>query len=174
LDQETAKAVIIGLRALTEMRQQEAPARNEAIRLLGQIQAATQANLDNFGISATELPLCPGAPLSAQGKPWTRGCKQAWAVLGWVPRNGKDQELAKVLCRYMVVPDDPGGMQAFALCDEYSDGELEVYQVGATGPVIALDEPEFSPPWAYRADSPGDEAQTSPPVESDELTSTGD
>jgi hypothetical protein len=150
LDQETAKAVIVGLRALTEMRQRETPARNEAILLLGQIQAATQANLDHVGISATEFPLCPTGPLSAQGKPWTTACKQAWAVLGWVPQNGNDQELSKVLCRYMIHPDTQGDMQAFALCDEYSDGELEVYQVGPIGPVLTLEEPEFSPPWARR------------------------
>lgn len=151
LDQETAKAVIIGLRGLTDMRLRAAPARNEAILLLGQIQAATQANLDNFGISATELPLCPTGPLSAQGKPWTTACKQAWAVLGWTPRaSTMDGELPAVLCRYMIQPDTQGDMQAFALCDEYSDGELEVYQVGPIGPVLALDEPEFSPPWARR------------------------
>ena len=151
LDQETAKAVIIGLRGLTEMRLRAAPARHEAMTLLLQIQAATQANLYNFGVSAMELPLCPTGPLSAKGNPWSTGCRQAWEVLGWIPRGSPmDGELPAVLCRYMIQPDAQGDMQAFALCDEYSDGELEVYQVGPIGPVLALDEPEFSPPWARR------------------------
>jgi hypothetical protein len=154
LDQETAKAVIVGLRALTEMRLKAAPARREARRVLREIQAASQANLANFGVTATELPLCPNGPLSPNGNYWSTGCRDAWAVLGWSPtlRRGQDGSRPPILlCRYMLLPNHVNEMQAFALCDEYSDGELEVYQVGLVGPVLALDEPEFSPPWKLRS-----------------------
>lgn len=75
MDQETAQTVIVGLRALTEMRLKDAPARREARRVLREIQAASQVNLANFGVTATELPLCPNGPLEPKGNYWSTGCR---------------------------------------------------------------------------------------------------
>ncbi|MFT5583585.1 MAG: hypothetical protein ACI9VR_001163 [Cognaticolwellia sp.] len=150
LDEETAKALIVGLGALTRMRMLETPARNEAMGVLTNLQLAREEQLINSEGSAVALPLCPPGPLQPGGQPWPQSCTQAWAPFGWTPDprgTGSKEPPPRLLCRYMVQPDAQGSMQAFAICDEFNDGELELYQVLAQGPIEEVDEPELSPFW---------------------------
>ena len=153
LDQETARAVIVGLEALTEMRLKDAPAQREAYALLASIQRFNADRVAESGGPSTALPLCPQAPHVPGGQAWTPECSEAWdSSLGWSPKALPGQgigEPPRTLCRYMVLPDERQQMQAFALCDEHNDGDIEIYQVAAQGPVLELDEPELSLAFAY-------------------------
>lgn len=157
LDQETARAVIVGLKALTRMRLAETPARDEAMGVLTQLQLAREEQLINSEGSAVALPLCPAGPLQPGGQPWSQACTQAWAPFGWTPDRrgtGSKEPPPRMLCRYMVQPDAQGSMQAFAICDEFNDGRIELYQVLGQDPIEEVEEPELSPFWAdLNADS---------------------
>lgn len=159
LGQETARALIIGLEALSEMRVKETPARQEAFKELARIQQAMAALAERDEALGEELPLCPEAPLPALGQsaaqPWAGGCAERWKALEWVPERSPRQALTDapaVLCRYLLVPDSPDEVNAstwtaYASCDEHSDGEVEIYQVGPEGPILELEEPESAPTW---------------------------
>ena len=151
LDQETAKALIVGLDALARMRLVDTPARTEAIGVLTMIQLATEDKLAESGAPSVALPLCPSGPLQPGGQPWSQACSQAWAPLGWTPDPrgvGSTAPAPRLLCRYMVVPDERGSMQALAICDEFNDGQVEIYQLLAQGSIQELDEAETSPFWS--------------------------
>lgn len=146
LDQYTARAVIIGLQALSAGSSLETPTANEAKTVLPQIRAAALAYGTAFGLEALDLPSCPEGPPQEGAKAWSGDCAAQWAVLGWTPPldEGQDPEdVPETLCRYTAAGTGPLKVEIQALCAPGYGSTLERYQLTESeAPVALLPEPE--------------------------------
>ena len=131
LDQQTARALIVGLEALSIARSAESPTEREAKANLAQIRSAVMAYGVAFGLEELNLPSCPEAAPKAGAQPWTGDCAEQWGLLGWTPELDEEQdpdELPLTLCRYGAVGTGPLEFEVIATCAPGYGGAMEQYR----------------------------------------------